>query len=100
MPAQEIQSVVLPSPAVDNGGRAYVVAIESGDSHYGPVLHVKNTPGRWYLRTLLDGRPRARIAIDYGQNWVVDNFNVVMAEAVRAVADHSWIAVALAQSAA
>ncbi|MEY2714896.1 MAG: hypothetical protein RIT24_1239 [Planctomycetota bacterium] len=100
MPIHEIQSVTLPSSAVDNHGHAYTVTIETGDPHFGPVLHVKNTPGRWFLKTLLDGRPRARIAIDCGQHWIVDNFDAVMAEAMQAVAANPWIAVALSKAAA
>lgn len=100
MPTHEIESVTLPSSAVDNHGHAYVVKIEAGDPHFGPVLHVKNTPGRWFLKTLLDGRPRARIAIDCGQHWIVDNFDAVMAEAMKAVAANPWIAVALSKAAA
>ena len=46
------------------------------------VLCVKNTPGSWYMSTLLERGVQAQIALDFGAGWMVTNFSDVMREAI------------------
>lgn len=77
--------------AVDNFGHTYAVELELKHSpHWGWkwVLVVVNTPGRWYLTTLLNDDPdlvRSRLYVDYGQRWMITNFDLVMKAALKEI---------------
>lgn len=75
--------------AQDNHGHSYdVELILQHSEHWGYkwALSIVNTPGRWYMTTLLDGGYgplHSMIYIDFGQRWCCTNFDKVFAEAKR-----------------
>lgn len=76
--------------AIDNFGHNYAVELVLQHStHWGYkwVLVVKGTPGRWYMTTLLDADDptRDRIYVDYGQRWMITNFDKVMEAALKQI---------------
>jgi hypothetical protein len=75
----------LRTKARDNHGYEYRVYLEM-DKDRKWVLHVADTPGHWYMSTLLESTGlRDRISLDFGQKWDVINFDEIMAEAVHLV---------------
>lgn len=73
----------------DRHGKTYTHPVHLLRSDYDRIpsliLYIDNTPGRWYLSTLLgrDGYGRevgTTIAIDAGQNWDCINMDEVMRE--------------------
>jgi len=73
----------LKTKAVDNHGHRYRVYLELKPDVMQWVLVIADTPGHWYMSTLLQNpRLRDTIAIDYGQNWNVINFRQIMDEAI------------------
>lgn len=42
------------------------------------VLKIGNTPGQWYVSTLLEDMDRKWIAIDSGQGWSCTNINAII----------------------
>jgi hypothetical protein len=77
----------LKARALDNHGHEYAVWLSFEHSDimgWKWILGVEDTPGHWYMSTLLEnGYPRHRwIAIDCGQDWNIVNFDQVMKEAV------------------
>lgn len=101
------RKIALEVKAEDNHGNLYEVELvrpefqpgESWDSvqkklmrmpnTYGWVLRVKDTPGRWYMKTLLADSFSGTISIDYGQRWSCVNFREIMDAAVLALAVQS-----------
>lgn len=90
----------LKTQAKDNYGHQYEVILfleetaggqtrnpETGEWWREPtnkwVLKIKDTPGSWYMSTLLGsgGLYPGGIAIDYGQKWNCTNFQEVLNEA-------------------
>lgn len=68
--------------AQDNHGYEYPVSLEM-DKYHKWVLRIEDTPGHWYMSTLLeDGRFPETISVDLGQKWDIINFGDVMREAV------------------
>lgn len=76
----------LTTKATDNHGYSYdVVLTETEHPRFVKkdwVLHIKSTPGQWYMTTLEENPNRGSIiSIDFGQNWNCTNFDVLMVEA-------------------
>ena len=77
--------------AVDNFGHTYAVELVLQHSkHWGWkwVLVVTGTPGRWYMTTLMEAADvplRDRIYVDYGQRWMITNFDLVMKAALKEI---------------
>jgi hypothetical protein len=51
------------------------------------ILDIEDTPGHWYLSTLLETPsrltgPESRLAIDFGQGWYCENIGALLREAV------------------
>ena len=75
------------------GGKVYEypVSLEldsDGMKYGGVVLRINNTPGSWYLKTILDKGEKnlpKTISIDYGQNWSCINMDEVLKEALKKV---------------
>lgn len=70
-----------------NGKSTHRVYLEPGDNGK-QVLVIEDTPGRWYVVTLLglDGygvRVGDRLAIDYGQDWYVENMGAILGEVTK-----------------
>lgn len=77
----------LRTEALDNHGYRYAVWLifdHNDTMGWKWILRIDNTPGSWYMSTLIKGGfPRGeRIAVDAGQNWVILNFGEILAEAV------------------
>lgn len=84
---QKLTYLVLNTRAIDNHGHSYEVRLLRSDYEKIPslVLRILDTPGSWYLKTILGrdgfGPPiRDKISIDFGQNWDCINMDQVMAE--------------------
>lgn len=80
----------LKTKALDNHGHRYAVRLVFDHSDimgWKWLLRIENTPGHWYMSTLLEhGYPRqSGIAIDAGQNWNIINFDEVVAEAIELI---------------
>ncbi len=77
--------VNLKTQARDNYGYSYPVSIvvEDRDGFLvgERILKIHDTPGSWYLRTLLASSVGARLAIDYGQDWYCENIQSLIEEA-------------------
>jgi hypothetical protein len=89
----------LKTQAKDNHGYSYKVVLRfeekqigqtidlaTGKWHNAPchkwVLSIENTPGKWYMSTLLESdKYSSGISLDFGQNWNCDNFQEVLNEA-------------------
>lgn len=59
-----------------------------------PVLVIEDTPGQWFLSTLIGcdsyngfaiRRPHEQISIDFGQHWVCTNLRELVSEALARV---------------
>lgn len=77
----------LKTKAKDNHGYEYEVYLDLTKDSKKWVLHVDNTPGHWYMTTLIEsmlvrGNRLDRLAIDHGQGWYVENFRDIMVEAI------------------
>jgi len=82
----------LPVMAISNKGYNYEVELVLRESkHFGLkwVLIIVNTPGQWYISTLLNSQYNPAgskvMWIDYGQNWRIENFDEVLAAAKAAI---------------
>ena len=74
---------VLKTRAKDNHGYEYTVYLEMDPKDKKWVLHVEDTPGHWYMSTLMESPElRSTISLDFGQRWDVINFDEIMAEAI------------------
>lgn len=78
--------------AKDNHGHEYGVELQMWTAPNRPmsdssrdkwILRILNTPGSWYMSTLLESHNHWQygIAIDLGQGWYCTNFREVMDEA-------------------
>jgi len=63
------------------------VYLIGGDPKYAPiyngvVLSINNTPGSWYVDTLMEGNARNSniMYIDFGQKWICSNWSEIMKE--------------------
>ena len=56
-----------------------VYLTDEGD---GWVLVINGTPGRWLLRSLLEGTQPSKVWIDMGQQWAWNNPQEVISDAV------------------
>ena len=87
MDAVAVEKKTLRTQARDNHGHTYVVELwlkNTPSRGKKWVLQIRNTPGSWYMSTLLEGNyneKNSKIWIDFGQNWLCSNFGEVMAEA-------------------
>lgn len=70
-------------------GKKYThpVYLIKGEPKYAPiydgvVLSISDTPGAWYVDTLMEGRSRYSdiIYIDFGQKWICSNWSEIMRE--------------------
>lgn len=74
----------LTTKARDNHDRTYDVTIRpwgrGGNNKL--VLDIVDTPGSWFLTTLLSHYDKSckTISIDWGQNWECINFDEIMSE--------------------
>lgn len=62
----------VPVKGQSGGGYSYDVVLRK--DYYGRdelVVDVRDTPGNWYLKDFMSGR--GRLAIDYGQDWWLEN---------------------------
>ena len=77
----------LEAKAIDNHGFEYNVhlALEKYLGRPAWVLVIEDTPGRWYMATILEEGWADLIWIDYGQRWSIVNFIEIMREAITLV---------------
>ena len=75
--------IKVPVLAKDNRGFTYDVYLKA-DSQ-GPVLDIVRTPGKWYLKTLMEFSERQEIALDSGQGWYCTNFREVLLKALEII---------------
>lgn len=63
--------------------------VDVGTGPLGIIVRIADTPGSWYLQTLAADSTRGgnyRVAIDFGQQWVLDNPKEVVASVSRQIA--------------
>lgn len=80
----------LKTKAVDTNGNKYTVYITEGkdlgnDKYHGMALSISETPGQWYLDTLLEkGMPTGELSI-YGNDWILTNIKELLIEALQLI---------------
>ena len=74
----DTKTVKLRTAAETRSGNRYSVYLI--DDPGGVVLRISDTPGSWYVRSLLDGGLSPETYIDYGQGWLWVNVHEVFDE--------------------